>query len=90
MDRVGVRAFGCRDDPRRLQVAFRGHGRPDANGLIGQLQVRGIAIRFRINDGDLDSEIAARPDHAEGNLAAVRDQNTVKHKEKFQVPGCRV
>ena len=63
------------------QVALRGGGRPDAHSLIGQLDVKRVAIGRRVDGHRLDPELMERADHAHGDLASVRDEHAFEHAQ---------
>src|SRR5262249_5880064 len=50
--------------------------RAEEDGGVGQLHVRGTAIRLRKHGNTADAKLAARPNHAAGDFAAVRDQDS--------------
>ncbi len=79
VDGVGVHALGRGDDARHLQVALGGDGRADAHRLVGELEVRRVLVGFRVDDGDLDAEVAAGADDAEGDLTPVGDEHFAEH-----------
>ena len=51
MDGLDVGDLGGADDARDVQVALGGRGRPDADGLVGQVEVGGAAVGLAV-DGD--------------------------------------
>ena len=79
MNRVHIRDLRCADDAVNAQITFRRRRFANANGLIGQLHVHGIGIRFRINGHRADVQFFASADDPNGYLAAIGDQNFFKH-----------
>ena len=81
----GVNGFGIghfcrRDNGGNIQVAQRRRGRSNTNRLIGQFDVLGIAVGFRINHHRLDAQLAAGALDSQRNLAAIGDQDFFKHR----------
>ena len=86
MDRLGVRYFGSRDDGRHAQIALRRCGRTDADRLIGQLHILGVAVGFGINHHRLDAHFAAGALDPEGDLASISNQYFFEHRSSAQSP----
>ena len=80
MNRLRIRDLGCRNDCRHVEVALRRRRRADADRFIGQPDVLGFAVGFRMDDHGLDSQLAAGTLDAQRNLAAVRNQNLGEHR----------
>ena len=76
---VAARRLGRGDDVRDAQVALRGRGRADAHRLIGELDVQCVAVGGRVDGDGLDPELVQRADHADGDLASIRDEHSVEH-----------
>ena len=81
MDRLGVGHLGGGDDRRHVEVALRGRRRADADRLVGELHVLRVAVGLRIDDDRLDAELAAGALDAQGDLAAVGDQDLLEHRQ---------
>ena len=79
VDRLGVGDFSGRDDRRHVQVAQRRRRRADAHRLVGQLDVLGVAVGLGIDHHRLDAHLAAGALDAQGDLAAVGDQDFFEH-----------
>ena len=62
-----------------LQIALAGRGRANANGPVGGGDMRGGGIGVREDRHGLDAQLAAGPDDANRNLAAVRDEQSSEH-----------
>jgi len=75
VDRRGAGDFGGRDDRRDVQVGFGCRGRADADGFVGQRQVHQFPIRGGVNRHGLDAQFLAGTQDAQGDLAAVGDQD---------------
>ena len=79
MDRVDVCDLGRADDAVRPQVAVGTLRSADADGLVGQLDVERLHIGLGVDGQGLDPEFAAGPDDAEGDFAAVGDEDFLNH-----------
>ena len=60
-------------------IGLVGRGRADMDRLICHLHMQRLFVRVRIDGDSLDSHLARGLDNAAGNLAAVGDQDLVKH-----------
>ena len=80
MNGFRVGHFGCRNDGRHVQVTQRGWRRSDADGLLGQFDVFGVAIGFGINHDGLDAEFTAGALNPQGNFASIGDQDFFEHR----------
>src|SRR5262245_4349233 len=87
MNRGSTRCSRRLNDLRDVEIALQGRARADGDRAIGQLDVQRMLIGIGKDRNRLDAELAARLDDANGNLAAVRDQQTSNH-ERLQ-PGFR-
>ena len=79
VDRLGARVMGDLEDPLLIQVAVgcgRGAGIP---GLVGEVDMKGIAIQFRIHGDGANSHLSGRADHPDGDLAAIGDEEAFHH-----------
>jgi hypothetical protein len=72
---IDIRDLGSTDDRRDIQVTLCRRGRPDAYGLIGEPNMQGFSVGFRMHRDRLDAHFLARPNDAVRDLAAVCDQN---------------
>jgi hypothetical protein len=72
------RACGSEDGIDR-QIAVHRRGGTDPNGLIGGRHMQRVRIGVRIHRDGLDATLAAGADDAHGDLAAIGDQNPLKH-----------
>lgn len=80
VDGIGARLERCAQDRVFIQVAVRGIGAADADGVVGQLDVKCILVCFREDGNGLDVELFAGADDAHRNLAAIGDQNAFEHR----------
>src|SRR3954452_21022800 len=62
-----------------MQVALPRGGRTDADALVGEADVHGVAVRGRVHGDCRDAELAAGPLHPQRDLAAVSDQDFAEH-----------
>ena len=79
MNRVCLRAFCRRDDAINPEVTIRRRTWPDADRFVGPFQPRPIGICRRVNADRRDAEFPARSNNPQRNLAAIGDQNSIKH-----------
>ena len=79
MNRLHVADLGGADDPVDLQVAVGGLGRADAIGFVGQFQVGGAAVGLAEDGHGLDAQLAAGAEDAQGDFAAVGNQDSLEH-----------
>jgi hypothetical protein len=81
MNGVHVGDFRGADYVGDVQITFAAARRPDAHGFIGKAHVQRIPVGLRIDGDRLDSQLLARADDPQGDLAAVGYQNFVEHRE---------
>jgi hypothetical protein len=74
-----VRDLGRRDDCRHVEVALRRRRRTDADRFIGQPDVLGFAVCFRMDDHGLDAEFAAGTLDAQRDFSAIGDEDFPEH-----------
>ena len=79
MDGVGAGDLRGADDRRHVQIALGAARGADAHVLVGKPHVQRVLVGLRIHRHGLDAQLAARDDDAHRDLAAVRDQNFLKH-----------
>ena len=80
MDRLGARLLAGVDDLIDDEVGFGGRRWADVHGLVGHLDMEGIAVGVRIDGHRLDTHFARGLDHAAGNLAAVGNKDLLEHR----------
>ncbi len=79
VDGVGTGDLGGADDGRNVQIAVEASGRADADVLVGEPDVQRVLVGLGVDGHGLDAQLAARADHAQGDLSAVGDQHFVEH-----------
>ena len=79
MDGIGAGDLGRGDDLGLLQVGLARRRRPDAHALIGQPHRHGVGIGFGMDRHGCDAHFLAGAVDAQGNLAAVGDQDFLDH-----------
>ncbi len=87
MDCLGPGLFGGVEDPFGLEVALGGGRRSDSDRVVGFTHVQRGAVGLRIDRDRLDAQIAAGADHAHGDLAAIRYQDALEHRLRYE-PAC--
>ncbi len=80
VDRRGAGHFGSRNDRRNVQVGQIGRCRTDADGFVCQAQVHQLAICGGVYSDGLDAQFFTGTQDAQGNFAAVGDQNFFQHR----------
>ena len=68
------------DHTRDREIAFDGRCGPERDGTIRGEHVRGPRIGIRIDGHAFDAQLVAGANDANGNLAAVRDEQATNHK----------
>ena len=61
------------------EVALRRRRRPDQDCLVGEFDVAGALVRFRVDGDGADAHPLRGPDHATGDFAAVGDEDFLEH-----------
>ena len=79
VDRVGAARAGGVDDAPDGQVALGRRRRPDVHGGVGRGDMAGVAVGVREDRRGADAERPAGPRDADGDLAAVGDQDAGEH-----------
>jgi hypothetical protein len=80
MDRVGAGDLGGADDRRHAQVAVGAARRADADVLVGEAHVQRVFVRLRVHSHRLDAELTAGVDDAQGDFAAIGDEDFLEHQ----------
>jgi hypothetical protein len=81
---AGVNGLGARnlaggDNLRDVQIGLGRRGRADADAFIGQPHPHGASIGFGMDRDRGNAHFLARPMDAEGDLAAIGDEDFVEH-----------
>ncbi len=72
---LGAGPLGDLDDPLLLEVTLGRRPGADQVRLVRRGYVEGAAVDLGVDGHGRDLELAQRPEHADGNLAAVRHEN---------------
>ena len=75
VDRLGSGPRGRLDDLLLVQVALGRSTGTEQPGLVGNTNVQGSAVGLRVDGHRGDLELAQRPEDADGDLAAVGDED---------------
>ena len=78
MNSVGIGDFRRANNRRDIQIAPRAFGRPDADRLVGETNVRTIAVRLGVHGNRLNSQFFAGANDANSYLAAIGNEDLVK------------
>ena len=81
VNRLHVGHLGSRDQPGNVQIAVGAGGLADADGAIGKLQVRRVAVGLGIDRDHLDAQLLAGPNDSQGDFTTVRHQDPLKHRK---------
>ena len=73
MNRLAAGRLGRGDHVRDAQVALRRGRRADADGPVGEADVKRVAVGGRVDGDGFGAELVDRADDPDGDLAAVRD-----------------
>jgi hypothetical protein len=79
VQRVSPCDLGRADDRWHVQVTVGASRRSDTDVLVGEADVQRVLVGLGVHGHGLDAELAARVDHAQGDLAAVRNQDLLEH-----------
>ncbi len=79
MNRIRIADLRGADDAVDLQIALVARAGADADGLVGELHVERIHVGLGINGEGLDALLLAGADDAQGDFAAVRDEDFLEH-----------
>ena len=83
MHGLGSRALDDLEDLLRVEVALRRRLAPERVGLVGQADVKGVAVELGVHGDGRDAELAAGADHPHGDLGPVGDQDLGEHGRMF-------
>ena len=78
MNRVRAAVVRDLDDPLELEVGLGGRRAADVMRLVRVAHVDRVAVGVGVHGRRRDAELAARAHHADGDLAAVRDEDFVE------------
>ena len=80
MDGVGAGDLAGGEDRGDVEVAVLGGRRADADALVGEADMHGVAVGGRVDRDGLDAELLAGAQDAERDLAAVGDEDFLEHR----------
>ena len=63
-----------------VQIAVGAPRRTDADVFVGEADVQRILVGLRIDGDGLDAELAAGADDAQGDFAAISDEDFLEHE----------
>src|SRR5262245_14162552 len=79
MNRVNVADLGGTHNPIDSQITLKTGRRTDADRFVGQLDMKRINVRFRIDRQRANAEFFAGADHPQRDLSAVSNQYFFEH-----------
>lgn len=94
VDRVGVGDGGGGQDRRHVEIALARRGGADADRFVGEADMHRIGIGRRMHRHRLDAHLAAGPQDAQRDFAAVGDQDLLEHgrgrsrRQSRRISGC--
>ncbi len=68
-----------RYDTGNVEITLGGGGGTDAHALVGQAHVHGGGVGLGVHGHGGDAHLLAGPVDAQGNLAAIGDEDLVEH-----------
>ena len=71
--------LGRCDHVRNAEVAVGRRRRPDAHRSVGHANVQRVVLRGRVDRHRLHTQLVQRPDHPDGDLTPVRDEDAGEH-----------
>ena len=80
MDGLGAGDLAGRHDGGNVEIAVARRRRPDAHAFIGEPHMHRFFIGRRMHGDGLDAELAAGAHHAQGDFAAIGDEDLVEHR----------
>jgi hypothetical protein len=75
MDGIAFGATRYTNNFFNIEIAFAGCGWAYGVGFVGQPDVQGFAVYLAENSGGADTEFATSPEDADGDFAAVGNQD---------------
>ena len=85
MDGVDIGDFGGANDAIGAKIAVGAFGPANADGLISQLNMERLDIGLGIDGQSLDAQFTTCPDDAEGDFAAIGDEDLLNHFWKREI-----
>ena len=65
--------FGCRNNPRDVQITLGGLGWTDAHRLVREPHVQGLAVRVRVHGDRFEAQLLTSTDDPQGDFTPIRD-----------------
>ena len=87
MNRLAAGRLAAATTRGDVQVALGRGRRADADGAVGHAGRGARPVGSRVDGDRLDAELVQRADHADGDLAPVRDQDPREHLERWSGGG---
>ena len=79
VDPVGPALLDGVEDGLGVEVALGRRLAAERVGLVGHADVQGVAVEVGVDGHRADAQLATRPDHPDGDLAAVCNQDLLEH-----------
>ena len=84
---VAPRRQRCADNLIDVEVGVGGRRSGEGDRTVGELHRHRVGVGVAVHHDGLDSESVARPDHADGDLAAIGDEYAGDHLSPPSRPG---
>ena len=85
MDAISARLLDGIEDGRGVQVGLGARVPSERIGLVGQPHMEGISIGIGVHRHRLDAHLTSGTNDADGNFAAVGDQDLLQHEADILV-----
>src|SRR5207248_2536995 len=80
MNRLDITDLGGGDNPVNLEIALARGRVTDAHRLVGQLEIRCVLVRRRVDHDRLNAHLPAGADDPQGDFSAVGDEDLGEHR----------
>src|SRR5207248_7166564 len=88
VNRLDIGDLGGTDDACDVEIALRRRPGADADSLVRQAQIGGIPVGLAKDGDDLNAEVLAGPNHAQGDFTAIGHENA-RSEERRVGKECR-
>ena len=89
VDGVGPALLDDVEDGLGVEVALGRRLAPEGVGLVGQADVEGVAVELGVDGDRGHAQLPAGPDHPDGDLPPVGDEDLLQHAAPFESDGRR-
>ena len=82
MHRLAAGRLGGGDDRGDAEVALADRRRADPHGAVRELDVKRLGVGRRVDRDGFDAELVEPADYADGDLAAIRNEDALEHRAR--------